>query len=117
MQTVEYNGAVVGYECATGDLALNGNSLLSCVLDFTTLGLEPGIAVVVGDQDPATRFATLPNDGDCIAFVKSIPNPHRLELERCSWPAAIDAGAGRTIRLFFGQKLQANPGGALKFKR
>ena len=118
MNELKHNGAVVGYECATGDLAINCNSLLSCVLDFTTLPIEPGSAIIIGDVDPSTRFGMLPANCDCIAWVKSIPNAHRIELERCTWPAdGVDAGTGKRIRLFFGVKLQPNPDGTSGFRR
>jgi hypothetical protein len=97
---------VCGVEGAEGDIQINAsNHLISSTLDFTTLGLVRGCAVILGDAAIGTRFATLPTDEDCVAWVKSTPTANLIELEDHTWtPAGADNGSGKTIRILFGER-------------
>lgn len=98
---------VAGFRGASGDIGLdvNGN-LTSTVLDFTTLGLLPGMEIWVGGTIGGGHdFATLANRG--FAEVAIAPTANLLTLKRRAWTVGVaDAGAGKTIDLYFGRWLR-----------
>ncbi len=97
----------VGVEGASGDLTLTVTSgvatLGSTVLNFTTLGLIPGEWVWVGGDEVATMFATAADNGFYrIATISATA----LVFDRSPNSPVTDAGAAKTIRLFFGHVIK-----------
>lgn len=97
----------VGFQGASGDIAAvtaGGNGLTSVALDFTTLGLQVGEWVKVGDGDNAgcSFSGTAADNGFCrVSGVVA----HKLSFDRVPSGWAADAGAGKTISVFSGDFL------------
>lgn len=100
--------AVVGVRAGSGDITITAaNHLASTTLDFTTLGLVKGMAIIVGGELTATRFATLPTSAPAVAYIKSAPTANLIELEDHNWTVAgADSGTSKTIDLYFGMYFQ-----------
>lgn len=96
----------VGFQGASGDIVAtitNGNALTATTLDFTTLGLAAGEWIKVGSGVTDTGFATAENNGWCrISAVAA----GRLSFDIVPTGWAADAGASKTVRLFFGDKIR-----------
>jgi hypothetical protein len=93
---------VVGYQFPVGDVSLTivGGvlRLTSATIDMTTLGLIPGEFVFQGGDAVGNQFATvLP--GYC--RVAAVTATH-IDFDKTTMAAGADVGAGKTIRLFFG---------------
>lgn len=96
---------VVGAQGAAGDITATASGLASTALDFTTLGLSPGMWLKIGDADAAAfGFATAANN----AFVRiaGAITATAIPLDNLPVGWAVDAGAGKTIRFFFGDTLK-----------
>lgn len=93
---------VVGHEFDAGDLSLTLNGgvarLTSAAMDMTTFGLIPGEWVFVGDDGTGTHFDATPGFYARIGAVTA----DYLEFDKTTRTVVDDAGAGKTIRLFFG---------------
>lgn len=96
------NLEVVGHQFPAGDasLTLNGGvaRLTSAAFNMTTFGLIPGEWVFVGDDAVGTHFDATPG---FYARIGAITEDY-LEFDKTTRTIADDAGAGKTIRLFFG---------------
>ncbi len=98
----------VGYQFAAGDLAITGTMLDSTAnIDLAALfGLAPGYWVKVGGAADIMRFgaggATIGVVNDA-ARIGAIPAAGTLDLDLRPAGWANDAGAGKTIRLFFSE--------------
>ncbi|KGT75793.1 hypothetical protein MA20_31860 [Bradyrhizobium japonicum] len=96
----------VGFVGAATDIAAvtsGGNALTSTTLDFTTLGIQVGEWVKVGDGDHAgCSFATAADNGYCRV---SVVAAHRLSFDRVPTGWVADAGTGVTLRCFTGDFL------------
>lgn len=94
---------VVGFQGASGDIvatATGGNALTSTTLDFTTLGLNVGEWVLLGDRDNSGfSFATATCNG--WARISAIA-AHRLSFDIVPTGFTADAGTSKTIRVFAG---------------
>lgn len=91
---------VVGFQGASGDIVINANlHLASTSLDFTTLGLTVGQYIKIGGSTTATKFATAADNG--YARIRSIA-AHLIELDKRSATFVADAGASKTIQIFYG---------------
>jgi Phage tail tube protein len=94
----------VGFEFPAGDLALTvvGGRvrLTSAAVDLTTLLLNVGEWIYVGGDGAGTRYATAADRG--YGRIAAIFAGH-IELDLTTFTAANDAGAGQTIRIFFGK--------------
>lgn len=96
---------ICGYEALSDDLEIDASGNListhaTTPLDFTTLGLTVGQFIKIGGKTSGTEFATAAYNGT--ARVTKI-EVGKLTLDRRSWTVgAADAGAGKTIRIFFG---------------
>jgi hypothetical protein len=102
---------VVGQEGSAGDITMDVTgsvvSLLSTVLNFTTLGLLEGEWIYIGGDAAGTTFATGGHGLARIALGGIAA--HKLTLDKTDFTAATDAGTGKTIQLFFGNVLRNEP--------
>ncbi len=90
---------VAGVQGAVADIVMTAaGHLTATVLNFTTLGLNVGQWIKIGGTAANTFFATATLNGR--ARIKTIA-AGQLTLERWSFTPAADAGAGKTIQLFF----------------
>ncbi len=95
----------VGRQFAAGDLALSGNVFTdsnASPYDFTALNLPAGIPIKIGGEGAAFQYDTAAvND---VVTVTSWSNGS-FEVEDTLPNFAGDAGAGKTIRIFFAEYL------------
>lgn len=103
--------AVVGFQFPSADvqIVMNGSlvRLQSTATNMTTLGLIAGEWVYLGGDAIGTTFVT--NKG--FARINAIAATY-LEFDKIGWAGAgVEAGTGKTIRLFFGDVLknESNP--------
>lgn len=91
-----------GQQFAAGDIAVDVAgalpALTSVAFDFGTLGLIPGEIVYLGGDAAATTFGA---DAKGWCRVKSV-SAHRLVFDKTDFQFVANAGAGKTIQLFFG---------------
>lgn len=98
---------VVGFEGGSGDIAAtitNGNALTSTVLDFTTLGLASGDWVKLGDGVAGNSFSSDADDNGWCRVSAIAAQRLSFDIVPSGWGA--DAGTGKTIRGFFGDRLR-----------
>lgn len=94
---------VVGFQGAAGDVTAAANGLASTALDFTTLGLQVGQWLKVGGTIAGSKFATAAcNDWIRITAIAA----HALTCDNLPAGWAIDAGAGKTISVWFGDTIK-----------
>lgn len=94
---------VVGAEGVAGDITATANGLASTTLNFTTLGLVVGQIIKIGGTAAGTRFNTTANN----AYVRVIAiTATALTLDNLPTGWAVDAGAGKTIRFWFGDQIR-----------
>lgn len=97
----------VGVQAGSGDVTVTVSSgiatLGSTTLNFTTLGLIPGEWIFIGGDLTAEKFATAANNG--FARIKTIA-ANAIVLDRQPATMVTDAGAAKTIRLFFGHVIK-----------
>jgi hypothetical protein len=92
---------VCGVRGATGDITMNaGGNLTSTALNFTLLGLTVGQWIFIGGDATVTQFATAANRGYArvIAIAAGL-----LTLDKRSNVFVSDAGAAKTIDIYFGR--------------
>jgi hypothetical protein len=94
---------VVGVEGASGDITATALGLSSTALNFTTLGLTLHQWVKIGATATIGRFANAANNG--FARITSI-SANALTFDNLPEGWAIDAGAGKTIRAWFGDYIR-----------
>lgn len=97
---------VVGFEGASADIVATisgGNALTSTTLDFTTVGLAAGDWVRIGDGNTGNSFATAGCNG--WARVSAVA-ANRLSFDVVPAAWAADAGTGKAIRVYFGDRLR-----------
>jgi hypothetical protein len=94
---------VVGLQGASGDLVAAADGITSTSLDFTTLGLAVGQWIKIGGTGSAFRFATAACNGwaRIIAIAAT-----KLTLDNLPATWTTDAGTGKTLRVFFGDRLK-----------
>lgn len=98
---------VVGQQLASADaqIVMNGNlvRLQTTAFNWTTAGLIPGEWVYVGGDAAANTFGSV-NKG--FARISVIAATY-LEFDKVSWTGAVaDNGAGKLIRVFFGDVIR-----------
>lgn len=97
----------VGFQFAADDLTATNNggflTLGATIKDLTTLGLIPGEWVFLGGDAGGAGFATDELFG--YGRVGSI-SATQLVLDKFSGVSATDAGAGKSIQLFFGRLIK-----------
>lgn len=109
--------AVVGFQFPSADVSITMNGLLvrltAAATNMTTLGLIAGEWVYIGGDVAGTTFAT--NKG--FARISAISATY-LEFDKITWTGAgAESGAGKTIRLFFGDVLRNESSAALIKRR
>lgn len=90
---------VVGFEGTAADITATTTGLASTALNFTTLGLVVGQWIKIGGTGAAFQFATGANNG--WARITAIA-AGALTLDNRPTGWAVDAGTGKTIRVFTG---------------
>lgn len=97
---------VVGVQGAAGDIVATisgGSALTSTVLNWTTLGLIVGQWVKISNEGGAFSFTTAVNNG--YARISAI-SATRLSFDITQGIFAADAGAAKTIRVYFGDTIR-----------
>jgi hypothetical protein len=101
---------VAGVQGTAGDIQMDANgNITSTAVDFTTLGLNAGQMIYVGDPTSGAiySFATAGYGG--MAIIVSVA-AHLITLKRRAWTiGAADVGAAKTIRLLFTKWLRNVP--------
>lgn len=98
----------VGFQGASADLVATvtgGNALTSTALDFTTLDIEKGDWLYIGDGTAGNSFAGTPANNGWVR-VGSTPTAQRIDLDVVPSGWAADAGTGKTLIVFFGDRLR-----------
>lgn len=94
---------VVGAEGVAGDITATATGLASTALNFTTLGLVVGQTLKIGGTAAITKFNTAANN----VFVRiTAITATALTLDNLPSGWAIDAGAAKTIRIWFGDQIK-----------
>lgn len=96
----------VGFEGASGDIVavtVGGAALTSTALNFTTLGLLVGQWVKISSEGGAYSFATAA--ANTYARISAI-TATRLSFDVTQGVFSADAGAGKTIRVYFGDTIR-----------
>ena len=99
---------VVGFQFTAGDVSIDvvgGKAVLSgSTVDMNDFGLVPGQWVFIGGDDAATKFATI---DQFYARVYDISDDGTtMRFDKTTQTVVTDAGAGQTIRMFFGPCLR-----------
>jgi hypothetical protein len=97
---------VVGVEGAAADITAvisGGPALVTTALNWTTLGLIVGQWVKISNEGGAYSFATVANNG--YARISAI-TATRLSFDATQGIFAADTGAGKTIRVYFGDTIR-----------
>ncbi len=97
---------VVGFEGASADITALADGLGSTALDFTTLGLSPGMWLKIGGAADASTFAFLVTAGataraNAWARITAIA-ADKITLDNLPTGWTTDAGTGKTIRCWVG---------------
>lgn len=94
---------VVGFEGAAGDIAAVVDGLTATTLNFTTLGLAVGQWIKIGGAGAAYRFAVEALNG--WARIVAV-TAGKLTLDNLPTGWAANVGAGKTLRVFFGDRIK-----------
>lgn len=94
---------VVGFQGASADITATASGLASTALDFTTLGLAVGTWLKIGGTAAGDKFATAA-DNDWVRVTAIAA--HALTLDNLPTGWAIDAGTGKTIKIWFGDQIK-----------
>lgn len=97
--------AVVGFQFPSGDLSLAKAAanvrLTSATIDMTTFGFVLGEWAFVGGDNAATRFADTGDNAPFYGRISDITEDY-IEFDKTTGVQATNAGAGKTVQLFFG---------------
>ncbi len=108
---------VCGFQFGFGDAEINSsNNLISTAQDLTVFALQIGQPILVGGSAVGEQFATL--GGKALAYVSDTVTTNLIPLDfqskitgrnvTAAW-AGVDAGAAKTIRLWFGPYIRNLP--------
>jgi len=95
---------VVGFAGEAGDITAAAAGLASTVLDFTTLGLTVGQSLKIGGTAAGDRFTGTAADNAWVRISGAI-TATAIPLDNLPSGWAIDAGAGKTIKVWFGDHI------------
>lgn len=102
---------VVGHQFASGDITVDVTGslprIISAAFDLTTLGLVPGQWIYISGDIAATQFANAANNG--FKRVRSVTTT-QIVLDKSNAAMVADAGAGKTIQIWFGDVLRNETG-------
>jgi hypothetical protein len=106
----------VGFSFTSGDLSLDATvgglpKLVSAAKDLTQLGIIPGETFYLGGDGANDRFTGAYNSGWCRA--KSV-TANEIVLDKTDMEMVDDAGAGKTIKIYFGRVLKNEIGTDIK---
>lgn len=94
---------VVGFQGASADITATASGLGSTALNFTTLGLAVGMWVKIGGTAAGEKFVTAAlNDYARIIGITATA----LTLDNLPSGWAVDNGAGKTIKVWFGDYIK-----------
>lgn len=93
----------IGFEGAAGDIVATAGGLTSTATNFITMGIIVGMWIWVGGAAAGQKYATAANFG--WARVTSVA-AGALGLDNLPAGWGADAGAGKTIRVFFGDVIR-----------
>lgn len=94
---------VVGAEGASGDITATASGLACTALNFVNMGIVAGMWIKVGGTAAGTKFATSANN-DWIRATAVTATAITADNLPVGW--GVDAGAAKTIRLFFGDYIR-----------
>ena len=92
----------IGFEGGSGDIEAEADGLSSTLLDFTTLDLNLGEWIKIGDGVSGNEFDTLANN-DWIRIESISAFSIVADILPTGWTP--DVGSGKTIRVFAGDRL------------
>jgi hypothetical protein len=95
---------VIGFQGAAGDITAAAGGLASTALDFTTLGLSPGMWLKIDSTTTINGFATAANN-DWIRISGAI-TATSIPCDNLPSGWSVDAGAAKTITVYFGDYIQ-----------
>lgn len=108
LDVVGFQGGAAVFKIAVQDGQVR---LTSTSIDFRALGLVPGQWIFIGGDTDATRFSNAANNG--FKRIRSVAE-NVLVLDKSFQEMVTDAGAGKTVRLFFGDVLRNETGPMIK---
>ena len=94
---------VVGFAGVAADITATATGLGSTALNFTTLGLAVGQWIKIGGTAAGDKFATAANN-DWARITAIAANALTLDNLPAGW--TIDAGTGKTIKVWFGDYIR-----------
>lgn len=101
----------VGFQFASGDVSVDVTGdlpkLVTIAKDCEEFGLVPGEFIWIGGDSADTRFATTADAG--LARVRSV-DTNEIVLDKTQATFTIDAGAAKTIQIFFPRVLKNEVG-------
>lgn len=101
----------VGFQFGSAEVALDVSAdnlkMTSSVKDLTTLGLSVGEFVIIGGDSTAFRFADTGNGAPFYARIKEIAATY-LIFDKTTGVQVDDVGTGKTIRMFFPNRIIRN---------
>jgi hypothetical protein len=97
---------VVGFQGASGDITATATGLASTSLNFTTLGLQVGQWIKIGDASAPATFSFAGAALNDWARVSGTPTATALPLDNRPSGWTTDAGTSRTIRVWFGDVIK-----------
>jgi hypothetical protein len=104
----------VGFEFDSGDCSIVMNGALarltSATISMSTLGLIPGEWIYLGGDAAGTTFNSVNKGYARVSVISGL----FIEFDKTSWTPIVDAGAGKTIRIFFGSVLQNEASSLIK---
>lgn len=104
----------VGHQFAAGDCQIDAASALPAITattkNLTQLGLVPGELIYIGGDSAPTAFTTAANNGWCRVRSAAAGS---VVLDKASGVMVTDAGATKTIQIFFGRTLKNQEGAGI----
>jgi hypothetical protein len=96
---------VVGFVGAAGDVTAAAGGLASTALNFTTLGLVPGMWLKIGGTAVGDKFTGTAANNDWVRISGTI-TATSIPCDNLPVGWSVDAGAAKTIKVWFGDYIQ-----------